>query len=287
MTSNATRETVEVRRTLRAVDGIRFPMLSSGPAEGSEAVVLLHGNPGSCEDWRHLASVVGRFARCVAFDQPGFGRASKPARFDHSYTGHARHLGRVLDALGIRRAHLVGNDLGARWMLDWAEQSPGRVASAVTVAGGVLLDYRWHYLARIWRTPVLGEFFMATPSRRIFRMLLDKDEPRPLPRVFLDRMYDDMDHATRRAILSLYRPAFDWNARSHDLSRALREQDIPALVVWGARDRYIPVEQADRQRETLPSAETVVLPDSGHWPHVDNPEGVASAVVPFLQRHLG
>jgi pimeloyl-ACP methyl ester carboxylesterase len=279
--------TAEVRRTLHAVDGIRFPVLSSGPSHDPEAVVLFHGNPGSCEDWRHLVASVGGLARSVAFDQPGFGRADKPAGFDHSYRGHARHLERVLDHLGVDRAHLVGQDLGARWMLDFAALRPHRVASAVVIAGGVLLDYRWHYLARIWGTPVLGEAFMATPSRRVFRMLLDKDEPRPLPRAFVDRMYDDMDRWTRRAILSLYRPDFDWNARSHELARTLRKLDLPALVVWGAHDRYIPVAQAARQLVSLPSAETVVLPASGHWPHVDDPAGVDAAVVPFLRRHLG
>lgn len=275
-----------VDRRVHVVDGLRLPMLEAGPAGADEAVVMLHGNPGSCEDWRELAGRVGGFARCVAVDQPGFGRADKPAGFDHSYEGHARHLGRLLDSLGVRRAHLVGHDLGARWMLDWAASDPGRVASAAVVAGGVLLDYRWHYLARIWRTPVLGEAFMAVPSRRLFHLMLRKDEPRPLPRAFVDRMYDDMDAATRRAILALYRSGPGWDARSYALAARLRTLDLPALVVWGARDAYIPVAQARRQRESLPAADVVVLPRSGHYPFADDPAGVAAAVLPFLRRQL-
>jgi len=48
----------------------------------------------------------------------------------------------------------------------------------------------------------------------------------------------------------------------------------------------VPVEQAERQRQTFPSAEVVVLDDSGHWPHIDDPEAAAEAVVPFLRRQL-
>ena len=285
MTANVTGVIAPVRRTIHELDGLRFPLLSAGP-DSDEAVVFLHGNPGSCEDWRTLIGRVGTFARCIAFDEPGFGHADKPADFDQSYAGHGRHVGRVLDSLGVRHAHVVGQDLGARWMLEWADGHPERMASAVIVAGGVLLDYRWHYLARIWRTPLLGELFNAIPSRTAFRLMLRKDEPRPLPRSFVDRMYDDMDPATRRAILSLYRPTFDWNARSYELSRSLREFDRPALVIWGQRDRYIPVEQAYRQRETFPSATVSVLRSSGHWPHIDDPVGTEALMVPFLRKQL-
>jgi pimeloyl-ACP methyl ester carboxylesterase len=53
-------------------------------------------------------------------------------------------------------------------------------------------------------------------------------------------------------------------------------------VVWGRRDLYVPVEYAERQRETFPRAEVVVLDDSGHWPTIDSPFAVEQAVLPFL-----
>lgn len=268
------------------VDGIRSPLLQAGPPDATEAVVFHHGNPGSREDWRRALAAVGTFARAVAIDQPGFGQADKPAGFDHTYTGHAKHLARVYDRLGIERAHVVGHDLGGRWMLDWAARNPDRFASAVIVAGGVLLDYRWHYLARIWRTPVIGEMFMKVPSRRLFRVLLRRGNPRGLPVEFVDRMYTDMNGPTRKAIISLYRPTFDWNARSYELSRELAKLDRPALVVWGEADPYIPAAQAERQRESFPRAEITVLDRSGHWPFVDAPERFEAALVPFLRSVL-
>ena len=70
------------------------------------------------------------------------------------------------------------------------------------------------------------------------------------------------------------------------LAPVLRPLDRPALVLWGGHDPFVPVEQAERQRETFPSAEVVVLDESGHWPHIDDPESAAGVVVPFLQRQL-
>jgi pimeloyl-ACP methyl ester carboxylesterase len=68
---------------------------------------------------------------------------------------------------------------------------------------------------------------------------------------------------------------------------ALRPLDVPALVVWGAHDRFLRVNQAERQREAFPSAQVVVLSDSAHYPPLDDPHAVAAAVVPFLRAQLG
>ncbi|MDQ4145957.1 MAG: alpha/beta hydrolase, partial [Actinomycetota bacterium] len=92
---------------------------------------------------------------------------------------------------------------------------------------------------------------------------------------------------TKRAILRLYRATNDPASLSAQLSAALRPLDRPALVVWGVHDPYINVEQAERQRQTFPRAEVVLLPDSGHWPFMDNPAAVESTVVPFLQKAAG
>jgi pimeloyl-ACP methyl ester carboxylesterase len=152
----------------------------------------------------------------------------------------------------------------------------------------VLPGYRWHYLARIWRTPILGELFQATSTRLAFRLLLRHGNRPPLPRAFVDRMYDSMDRDTKRAILALYRATDDPGGEpARMLSAALRPLDRPALVVWGGKDPYIPVEQAQRQRETFPSARVVVLDRSGHWPFVDDLEGVAGPVLGFLREVIG
>jgi pimeloyl-ACP methyl ester carboxylesterase len=267
------------------IAGLRSRLLEAGPRDSDEAVVFVHGNPGSSQDWRDLVARTGEFARAVALDMPGFGRADKPADFDYTVPGYARFLGHALDELRIRRAHLVLHDFGGPWGLTWAAANPGALASAVLINTGALVGYRWHYLAKIWRTRGLGQAFMATTSRPAFGLLLRHGNPRGLPRAFVDRMYRDFDRATRRAVLRLYRatPAAEL-ARP---ARALRDADVPALVVWGTHDPYIPSVQAERQHEAFPGAEVVLLDRSGHWPFADDPDAVAEVVVPFLRRQCG
>ena len=268
------------------IDGVRSPLLEFGSPGLDEAVVFVHGNPGSALDWERLARGVGEFGRAVAMDMPGFGAADKPPNFDYSVPGYARFLGRLLAERRVQRAHLVMHNFGGPWGLTWAAANPEAVASVTCINTGVLSGYRWHYLARIWQTPLLGELFMASTTKAGMRLLLRHGNPRGLPAEYFDHVYKTFDRRTRRAVLRLYRNTLNTDEGARQLTEALRPLDPPALVVWGAHDPYIPVEFAERQRQVFPRAEIKILPDSGHWPFADDPGAVAQAVLPFLRRQL-
>lgn len=266
------------------VDGVAVPVSSAGPPDSSEAVVFVHGNSGSRRDWDDLLTRVAPFTRALALDMPGFGHADKPDGFSYTVEGYGAFLESALEKLSVERAHLVLHDFGGLWGLEWAARNRERPASAVLINTGVLIDYRWHHLARIWRTPMAGEAFQATTTRSGLRAALRHGNPRGLPRAFVDRMYDDMDAGTSRAILRLYRATPDPAAVGRRHADALLPLDRPALVVWGAHDPYLPVTLAPWQREAFPNAEIAILEDSGHWPYADDPEAVGRLVEPFLRR---
>jgi pimeloyl-ACP methyl ester carboxylesterase len=268
------------------VAGVRSLVLEAGPPAAEEAVVFVHGNPGSSRDWEELVGRVGEFGRAVALDMPGFGQADKPDDFAYTVEGYARHLGGCLAELGVRRAHLVLHDFGGPWGLAWAAADPDAFASATLINTGIWPAYRWHRYARIWRTPILGEIFMATVTRPGFHLAVQYGNPRRLPRRFVDRMYDDYDRGTRRAILRLYRATDDPSRLGHDLAADLRPLRRPALVIWGKRDPYLPAWLAERQRDAFPDARVVFLGNSGHWPFVDDVAGVRKALLPFVREQL-
>jgi len=273
------------RRTLR-VDGLATPLQEAGPSEASEAAVFVHGVPGSGDDFEPLLAAAGLVGRAVAWDAPGFGQADKPDGFDHSLAGHGEFLGKALDALGIERAHLVLHDFGGGSGLSWAAAEPQRVASVTLICAGVLLDYRWHRTARLWRTPLVGELFMATATRAGFGAGLRRGQARRLPGPFVDRMFEDFDRDTRAAILRIYRSVGDLGELARGFVAALRPHDIPALAIWGADDPYLPASLAERQREAFPGAEVHVLDGCGHWPFVDRGRHVEELLVEFLARRF-
>ena len=198
--------------------------------------------------------------------------------------GYAGYLATLLEQLQVTRVHIVAHDFGGPWALAWAARHPGALASATLINTGVLIGYRWHRAARIWRTPVAGEVFQAATSRAAFRLLLGRENPR-LTRDQIDHIYDaSRSWATKRAVLKLYRATPEATLASP--AAALRPLDRPALVIWGTKDAYLPYEQAERQREAFPSAQVELLDGHGHWVMLEDPERVASLVIPFLRRQL-
>ncbi len=267
------------------IHGVRSPILHAGASHASEAVVFVHGDPGSGDDWTDLLERVGAFARALAPDMPGYGNAAKPRGFDYTIEGFAEYLGGLLAELGVSRAHLVAHDFGGPWALAWAAKHPDAFASVTLINTGVLTDYKWHRYARIWRTPLAGELFRAGTTRAGFRFLVGRENRRLYPDA-IDRIYaHNGGWSSKRASLKLYRrTSTDMLGASKEAMRAL---DRPALVLWGTADPYLPSAQAERQREAFPSAHIELLEGLGHWPFLEDPWRVASLIVPFLREQLG
>jgi pimeloyl-ACP methyl ester carboxylesterase len=247
--------------------------------EGRPPVLYLHGVPTNSDDWLEFLERSGGLAP----DLPGFGRSGKPGHFDYSIAGYARFLEQFLDLVEVERVRLVVHDWGVVG-LAFAQRHPERIARLVVMnAVPFLPGYRWHRVARAWRTPGLGELAMGSTTRWTLRRAsrAASATPGPLPEAWLDSVLDHFDQGTQRAILRLYR-----SAPSDALERAGRELqriEAPTLVVWGMRDPYIPARYAGEYARALRGAELLELPDAGHWWWLDRPDAI-ERVIGFLER---
>jgi pimeloyl-ACP methyl ester carboxylesterase len=165
--------------------------------------------------------------------------------------------------------------------------SPDALAGIVLIDTGTLPGYKWHTLARVWRTPVLGELFQAASRGRPFTRGLASKEPRGLPAEFLRSMGSHYDRRTKRAVLKLYRATDDPGAVGEGLAAIMAPRKLPALVIWGEEDAYLPAAYAERQRDAFPAADVHVLPESGHWPFADSPETVERLLIEYLEGAAG
>lgn len=267
--------------------GVTSRLIEAGPEGAVEAVVFVHGNPGSSSDWSALLSAAGEFARAIALDMPGFGTTHAPAGFDPSIDAYGAFLGEALEALGVERAHLVLHDFGGPFGFAWGLAHPDAWRSVALIDIGVLPGYTWHSMARRWRTPVLGELSQAWIPRFAWRRAMASSNPKGLPPAFVDKMYDEYDRETRRTVLALYRATPDPGVTAEELGPQIAALHKPALVVWGGSDPFASSDFAERQREYFDVRGVVILPESGHWPFQDDPAATADAVLPFLREQLG
>jgi pimeloyl-ACP methyl ester carboxylesterase len=245
------------------------------PSEGRPAVLYVHGVPTASWDWIPYLERIGG----IAPDLPGFGRSAKPADFDYSISGYAAWLETFIDSVGLDRFSLVVHDFGGAFGLALAQTIPERIERLVIhTAAPLLPGYRWHRVARAWRTPGLGELFMATASKPAFRLISRESNatPGPLPDEFIDRFWPDFDRGTRRAILRLYRASSpDVFARAGERLAAI---DCPTLILWPTDDPYAGPEWGTRYAEAIgANAGLEMIERAGHWMWLDRPDVIDKA----------
>jgi pimeloyl-ACP methyl ester carboxylesterase len=259
------------------IDGLPVFWRKAPSPSGSAIPLYLHGVPTNSDEWGAFMELTGGLAP----DLPGFGRSGKPGSLSYTIGEYDRFIERFLDELDVERVSLVVHDWGAVG-LAFAQRLPERVERLVIInAVPFLPGYRWHRMARIWRTPGLGELAMGATNRFTLRFISKESNvtPGPMPDSWLDSVLDHFDQGTQRAILRLYRssPPEVLAASGLDLGRLA----MPALVAWGMRDPYIPARFAREYAEALPTAELLELPEAGHWPWLDRPE-LTERVADFL-----
>ncbi len=259
------------------LDGLPVFWRSAEAAAGVATPLYVHGVPTSSAEWPAFLARTGG----VAPDLPGFGRSGKPGYLSYTMEEYDGFLERFLDEQGIGRVSLVVHDWGAVGLL-LAQRLPERIARiAILNAVPLLPGYRWHRTARIWRTPGLGELSMGATGRFTMRLLTRESNvtPGPLPEEWIDSTLETFDQGTQRAILRLYRSSPP--ARLAAAGARLGELRVPTLVLWGARDPYIPARFGRAYAEAIPGAELEEYDDAGHWPWLDRPD-VVDRVAAFL-----
>ena len=241
-------------------------------------VLYLHGVPTSSDDWTSFLPLTGGLAP----DLPGFGRSGKGADGDYTMEGYDAFVEAFLDHVGAQRVRLVVHDWGTAGLL-WAQRFPQRVERLVVINGVPLLPgYGWHWIARVWRTRVLGELAMGATTRLGWKQLSRKftPAPGPMPNEWIDAAFGHFDQGTQRAILRLYRASPP--VRLAAAGERIGLLTCPSLVVWGEHDPFIAPRFADAFAQVLGGAtEQLLLPDAGHWPWVERPD-LAATVAAFL-----
>jgi pimeloyl-ACP methyl ester carboxylesterase len=250
---------VEIGERRAEVAGIETHLLTAGDAP----VLYVHGVPAAGWSWEPFLARTGG----VAPDLPGFGRTAKRGDFDYSIDGYDRWLEAFCDELGLERFSLVVHDWGGL-ALALAQRQPERIERLVLFSCAPLLPgYRWHRVARVWRTPVLGELAMGFATRRAFR--------RELPRGIADRAYDEFDHATQRAVLRLYRSAPAEVLERH--GQRLGQLRCPAPVLWPTDDPYVGSDFGPAYADALGGEVELEMTDGGHYTWLGRPELVERA----------
>lgn len=252
-------------------------------------LVLIHGITSNSATWDRVLPKLAQRYTVLAPDLLGHGRSDK-LRGDYSVAAHANTVRDLLDALGHGSATLVGHSLGGGVALQLAYQYPERVERLVLVAPGGF-GREVTMLLRAASIPGSGPVLAVAASRPVVEAgtLLahtlawlgihggtDLEE--------LGRAYALLaDPASRRAFIQTLRSVVDHDGqRVSALDRIDLLKTIPALIVWGQRDRIVPAHQGERLHRELAHTQLSIFKHAGHFPHRDDPARFVRAVDRFV-----
>ncbi len=247
----------------------------SGPA-----ILFLHGNPDTGELWRDVISILQDRHRCLAPDLPGFGRSTVTGDFDCSFESMARWVDELVEKTGVETpVDLVLHDFGGPYGLSWAMRHRGKVRRIAIINALCFAEYRWHFWARVWRTPLLGELSMLLMNRWIFNQELRRGSRR-LSAEHMAETWGRIHPAMKRMVLELYRATDpDKLAAGEDRMLELTAAK-PTRVLWGLRDPYIPARYAER----FGTRDVRTFDGCGHWLPAEAPAEVAADLMQFFAR---
>jgi len=273
--------------TFVAVDGRRTRVRVDGDPD-NPPVLLLHGVGRSLEDWAAQWQRLAGTHRVITLDIPGFGFSSRPSE---SVTLEALAQGVVdaLDALGEQRPlDVIGNSLGGAVALQLLVLQPHRVASLVLV-NSAGFGREVTVLLRMLTLPVIGRMTTLRTTRASGRILERA--------IFADRSLASthrIEHAVAigsqpdsgivmreiaRELATGRGVKYEWRA---ELSSAAARHPRPTLIIWGDRDRILPVCHLKTAQRLMPHAKTHLFSGIGHMPQIECPDEFANVVLDFL-----
>src|SRR5882724_1393374 len=264
------------------VEGANLHFVISG---AGRPVVLLHGNPGSCQDWARLYGplATSRY-QAFAFDRPGHGHSDRPNHNgDVTVEVQSRMLCAALAELRVERPILVGHSWGGALALAYALSYPRDVSGLVLLAPAVYeSDDGVSFLSKLPAWPVIGDVmnFLFTPlvSAWLVRTDLEKAfAPDTVPRNYLRHTLAEWTvpkkvkwYSVDDALLNESLPKFA------DRYAGIR---VPVAIITGDSDQIVPAdENAHRLYKSLPHSHLDVLPLTGHQIPFTRPAAVLAAI---------
>jgi pimeloyl-ACP methyl ester carboxylesterase len=255
--------------------GVTLEVIQSGDPAGTP-LVLVHGISDSAKSMQPLMAELPASIRAIALTVRGHGDSDEPAG-PYDTATMARDVAAVMDAVGVRRAALLGHSMGSMIAQRFAVDYPERL-TALMLEGA---------FPGLKGNPAVGEFYAAeiAPLQEPVdpawvRGFQESTLARPVPPAFLELVIAE----------ALKLPPFAWRAilsgqMGEDFDAQLPRIAAPTLLLWGDQDAFCSREDQGRLLRGIRGSRLQVFEGTGHDPHWEEPARVARIVAEFVQRH--
>lgn len=272
------------------IDGHRYHYVDEG---AGPTILCVHGNPTWSFAWRRLVRDLSADFRVIAVDHIGCGLSDKPQQYPYVLDQHIRNLENFVEYLDLRGVTLFGHDWGGCIGMGTAGRLPDRFSRFVLFNTCAFRSKRIPLRIAVCRIPLLGALGVRGLnlfSRCALKMAVSRRMPPAVASGYL-RPYDSWAHriAVHRFVqdipLAPSHASYSTLLKVEDSLEKFRQH--PMLLIWGERDWCFTTEFLDEFERRFPAAETLRLPEAGHYVFEDAPDEILSRVRSFLSETIG
>jgi pimeloyl-ACP methyl ester carboxylesterase len=252
-------------------------------------VVLIHGMVNSSRHWEEVASRLASSYRVIAPDLIGHGETAAP-RGDYSLGAHAAGIRDLLTTIGVERATIVGHSLGGGVAMQFFYQFPQRTERLALISSGGL-GQEVSPLLRAAALPGSATLLRIASQPRLVgaiaaggARLRERGSSTGAYLQAVARALSPLqEEGSRHAFIETLRAVIDVEGqRICARDRLYLLGDMPTLIVWGERDRTIPLKHGLEAAGSIPNSRFETLPRAAHFPNLEDPEGLATSLADFL-----
>ncbi len=262
------------------VDGLRVHYRDEGQGP---TLVLLHGVMASLHTWDGWVEALRAHFRTVRIDLPGFGLSDALRNDDYTPEASVARMNALLDALGVGRFHLAGNSLGGFLSWYYAATHPERVDRMILISP-IAYPQKLPFVIDWVSKPVVGDIAQWVAPRfiveRNVRMVYG--DPTAMAPGVADRYHELLQYGRNRvSMVKTFRALRAYN-ESTTIAERVRDVKAPTLLMWGAKDRWVPPSLLEQWKRDIPHATVRVYPRLGHVAMEELPDVTARDARRFL-----
>ncbi|SDT92684.1 Pimeloyl-ACP methyl ester carboxylesterase [Polaribacter sp. Hel1_33_78] len=248
-------------------------------------IVLVHGTASSLHTWNDWTKDLKKKYRVIRMDLPAFGITGPNKNADYSIENYTYFLQQFLMKINVAKFHLAGNSLGGNIAWNYAAEHPEQIEKLILIdASGLPTNKPQPAVFKMAKTPVLSSLFLyVTP-----KFFIKKN---------MEEVYADNSKVTDAIITRYHKMALRVGNRQAFIDRAktdfklgakanlekLKSIQTPSLLIWGAQDSWIPLDNGKQMDRMLTNSKLVILENSGHVPMEENPAESLEALNGFLE----
>lgn len=248
-------------------------------------IVLIHGTGASLHTWDDWTAKLIKNYRVIRLDLPAFGLTGPNGNADYSIEKYTYFLQQFLSKLKLDTFYLAGNSLGGNIAWNYTAMHPKRVAKLILLAtSGLPTNKAQPAIFALAKMPIINSLFLFICPQFIIRKNIEEvyADKKKIKEGLITR-YHKMALRTGNRKAFIQRAKIDRSTGGKAVLTKLKSINTPTLLIWGAKDIWIPLENGKRMHQILPHSKLVVLKNSGHVPMEESPQESLKALRSFLK----